>query len=76
MGQPAARAFLLAPHHCVLHLELSDGGQDERHGHAEQRQLRGQQSTGLTLPLLTLQELQTALELQALEQIIQTEPHT
>lgn len=62
--KPDAGAFLFA-HHAV-YLELGDGGQDKWHGHTEQSQLRRQQSSGFTLLLLSLEELQTALELHPL----------
>lgn len=61
--EPDVGAFRFAH---ALHLQLGDGGQDKRHGHTEQSQLRRHQSSGFTLPLLALEELQTALKLHPL----------
>lgn len=64
---PSSR-FVLAPHQHVLHLHLSDGGQQKRHTDAEQSQLRRQKGTGGRLLLLAIQELQPPLELHSLQE--------
>lgn len=62
----ATATLMFASHHHRLHLHLRYGGQQERHCHTEQCQLRGQWGTRGCLLLLPMQELQPTLELHGL----------